>query len=255
MTPGPERRARFVEYVRLNPVEDLPATYPFDLPVVRWLARAGRLPLDAGATLVVGENGSGKSTLVEAIAVAAGFNPEGGSANFRFATRASESALGQHLVLGRGSARPRTGFFLRAESYYNVATEVERLDRIGGTPLLPAYGGVSPHHRSHGESFLDLALHRFGPSGLYLLDEPEAALSVSGCMALLARLADLVRRNCQVLLATHSPVLLALPGATILQIDDDGTVGRVPYDEALPVRLTREFLADPDRLLEILLER
>ena len=157
-------------------------------------------------------------------------------------------------MLGRGPAKPRTAFFLRAESYYNVATEIERLDKLGGPPLLPAYGGVSPHHRSHGESFLDLAAHRFGPNGLYLLDEPEAALSVSGCMALLARLADLVSRNCQVIVATHSPVLLALPGATILEIGDDGEVARMPFDEALPVRLTREFLADPERLLRILLD-
>lgn len=248
------RPARYLEYVRLDPVADA-RDHPFDLPVVKWLERVRQLPFAAGATFLVGENGSGKSTLVEAIAVAAGFNPEGGSRNFRFATRASESSLGHHLVLGRGPAKPRTGFFLRAESYYNVATEVERLDRIGGTPLLPAYGGVSPHHRSHGESFLDLALHRFGPNGLYLLDEPEAALSVKGCMALLARLTDLVRHNCQVIVATHSPVLLALPGATILELDDDGGVGPVHFDDALPVRLTREFLAEPERLLRILLEQ
>ena len=248
-TRGP---ARFLEYVRLD-AGDL-SGHPFDLPVVRWLGASRRLSLAPGATFVVGENGSGKSTLVEAIAVAAGLNPEGGSRNFRFATRSSESSLGRHLVLGRGPAKPRTAFFLRAESYYNVATEIERLDKLGGTPLLPAYGGVSPHHRSHGESFLDLAAHRFGPNGLYLLDEPEAALSVSGCMALLARLADLVSRNCQVIVATHSPVLLALPGASILEIGDDGEVARMPFDEALPVRLTREFLADPERLLRILLD-
>lgn len=241
------RGTRFLEYVRLDP-DRLPSGYPFDLPVVRWLARTSRLSFGPGVTFVVGENGSGKSTLVEAVAVASGFNPEGGSRNFRFATRPSESSLGGHLVLGRGTAKPRTGFFLRAESYYNVATEIERLN------LQPAYGGVSPHHRSHGESFLDLATHRFGPNGLYLLDEPEAALSVRGCMALVVRLANLVRKNCQVVIATHSPVLLALPGATILQIDDDGSVARIPFDEALPVRLTREFLADPERLVRILLD-
>jgi predicted ATPase len=244
---GTAGRARFLEYVRLDPA-GIPSGYPFDLPVVRWLSRTSRLSFGAGVTFVVGENGSGKSTLVEAVAVASGFNPEGGSRNFRFATRPSESSLGGHLVLGRGTAKPRTGFFLRAESYYNVATEIERLG------LVATYGGSSPHHRSHGESFLDLATHRFGPNGLYLLDEPEAALSVRGCMALLTRLADLVRRNCQVVIATHSPVLLALPGATILQIDDDGSVARIPFDEALPVRLTREFLADPERLVRILLE-
>lgn len=252
--PGTAARghARFLRAVRLDaPVEA--ERYPFNLPAVSWLACRG-LALPPGVTFLAGENGSGKSTLVEAIAVAAGFNPEGGSRNFRFTTRASESALGDHLILTWGPVKPRNGFFLRAESYYNVATEIERLDHAGPSRLLPAYGGVSPHERSHGESFLDLATHRFGPRGLYLLDEPEAALSVRGCMALLARLADLAAQNCQVLVATHSPILLALPGATILEIDDDGAIGRVDYDDALPVRLTRTFLAAPDRFLRHLLD-
>jgi predicted ATPase len=239
-------RARFLEYVRVDAAGD-PSGHPFDVPVVRWLMRSRRLSFRPGVTFLVGENGSGKSTLVEAIAVAARLNAEGGSRNFRFSTRSSESSLDRHLVLGWGTAKPRTDFFLRAESFYNVATEIE------SRSLQQFYGG-SPHHRSHGESFLDLATHRFGPNGLYLLDEPEAALSVRGCMALLARLADLVAKNCQMLIATHSPVLLALPGATILEIDDDGSIAAVPYDEALPVRLTREFLAAPERLMRILLD-
>lgn len=243
----------FVQRVRLAPGADL-GSYPFTLPVVAHLARSGGLPLAPGVTFLVGENGSGKSTLVEALAVAAGFNPEGGSRNFNFATRASESALGAHLVLTWGPAKPRTGFFLRAESYYNVASEIERLDRDPGSPpLLPAYGGVSPHERSHGESFLDLVTHRFGPNGLYLLDEPEAALSVRGCMAVLARLAELARQGSQIVVATHSPILLALPGATIHEIDDSGEITQVDYDDALPVRLTRDFLAAPQRYLRHLL--
>ncbi|ROS38801.1 AAA family ATPase [Amycolatopsis thermoflava] len=243
----------FVQRVRLAPDADL-SRYPFTLPAVAHLARSGGLPLAPGVTFLVGENGSGKSTLVEALAVAAGFNPEGGSRNFNFATRASESVMGDHLVLTWGPAKPRTGFFLRAESYYNVASEIERLDRDEGSPpLLPAYGGVSPHERSHGESFLDLVTHRFGPNGLYLLDEPEAALSVRGCMAVLARLAELARQGSQIVVATHSPVLLALPGATIYQIDDSGEITQVDYDDALPVRLTRDFLAAPQRYLRHLL--
>ena len=242
---------RFVHRVQLAPGA-AGNRYPFTLPVVSHLARGG-LDLGRGVTFLVGENGSGKSTVVEALAVACGFNAEGGSKNFRFATRASESDLGAHLEVRWGVRKPRTGYFLRAESYYNVASEIERLDRIGGRPLLPSYGGVSPHERSHGESFVDLMTHRFGPQGLYLLDEPEAALSVRGCMAVLARTAELVRQGCQLVVATHSPILLALPGATIYEIAETGEINRVAYDDALPVRLTREFLAAPERLLGILL--
>ncbi|MEU8663615.1 AAA family ATPase [Actinoplanes philippinensis] len=202
-----------------------------------------RLPTPV--TLLSGDNGSGKSTLIEAIAVAAGFNAEGGTTSFNFATRATESSLGGSLTLVRTAGRkPRTGFFLRAESYYNVATEIERLG------VTRSYGGVSPHQRSHGESFLDLAAHRFGPAGLYLLDEPEAALSVNGCLALLLRIADLVAAGSQFLIATHSPILLASPGATILEITPEGPIREVSYDQAEPVAMTRAFLADPARFLQ-----
>lgn len=238
----------FIRTVVLAP-DAVTDRYPFALPVVRFLAGSGGLTLPPGVTFLVGENGAGKSTLLEAIAVAAGFNPEGGSQNFRFATRASESSLGDHLVLRWSVSKPRTGFFLRAESYYNVASEIERI----GSGLLSSYGGVSPHERSHGESFVDLVVHRFGPRGLYLLDEPEAALSVRGCMAVLARLAELADQSCQIVVATHSPILLALPGATILQIDDDGRIAPIDYDDALPVRLTRDFLSAPEKFLRHLL--
>lgn len=233
----------FIARMSLDPAA--PSTgYPFELPVVRWLREHGGLALYPGVTFLVGENGSGKSTLVEAVAVALGLNPEGGSRSFRFATRASESDLGSHLRVARRPGRERTSFFLRAESYYNVATEVERI----GSGLEHDYGG-SPHERSHGESFVALMTHRFFPRGLYLLDEPEAALSVTGALAVLARMVDLTAQGSQFVVATHSPILLALPGATVLQIGDDGAVRRVGYDEALPVVLTRSFLADPDAFL------
>lgn len=254
VTRASSRGGGFLQHARLAPNADT-GRYPYTLPVVVELGRRGGLRLAPGVTFLVGDNGTGKSTLVEGLAVAAGFNPEGGSQNFRFATRASESSLGEQLILRWGTRKPRSGFFLRAESYYNVASELERLDREPGVgaPLLPAYGGVSPHERSHGESFLDLLTHRFRPNGLYLLDEPEAALSVRGCLAVLARLTELVGQGSQVVIATHSPILLALPGALIYEISETGQIDTVDYDSALPVQLTREFLAAPDRMLRYLL--
>lgn len=225
--------------------------YPFDLPVVKHLLECGGLALSPGVTFLVGENGSGKSTLVEALAVALGMNPEGGSQNYRFTTRATESPLGDHVILTWNPEKPRTRFFLRAESYYNVATETEAL----GPEQLAVFGGISPHERSHGESFVDLMRHRFYPHGLYLLDEPEAALSPQGCMAVLSLLSQLVSQNCQLIISTHSPILLALPGATIYEISDQGTIDPVPYDTAMPVRLTRDFLTNPNRYLRHLIER
>jgi predicted ATPase len=236
----------FLRWVELAEADADATDYPFTLPVVAGLRAAGRLDLDPAVTFLAGDNGTGKSTLIEAIAVAAGFNPEGGSTNFRFSTRATESTLGRHLRLVRGIGKPRTGFFLRAESFYNVATEIDELGVVGG------YGGRSLHERSHGESFLDLATHRFKPRGLYLLDEPEAALSVHGCLAMLTRIHDLARAGAQFVVATHSPILLAVPDAQILQIDATGTIDEVSYDDAQPVVLTRSFLADPQRYMHYL---
>lgn len=225
-----------------------PGPYPFDLPAVRALRESGELRLTTPVTFLAGDNGTGKSTLVEAVAVAAGFNPEGGSTSFNFATRASESSLGDHLVLSRvPGRRPRTGYFLRAETFYNVATEIDNLGVTDG------YGGTSLHERSHGESFLDLATHRFGPGGLYLLDEPEAALSVQGCLALLMRISELVVQGSQFIIATHSPILLASPDATIFEIGAGGDISRIDYDQADAVVLTRAFLANPARFLGRLL--
>jgi predicted ATPase len=236
----------FLRWVELAEAGADVSGYPFTLPVVAGLRAAGKLELDPAVTFLAGDNGTGKSTLIEAIAVAAGFNPEGGSANFRFSTRATESALGEYLRLVRAIGKPRTGFFLRAESFYNVATEIDRLG-VGNS-----YGGHSLHERSHGESFLDLATNRFGPHGLYLLDEPEAALSVHGCLAMLTWIRDLAEAGSQFVVATHSPILLAVPNARILQIDTSGTISEVSYDEAQPVVLTRSFLADPQRYLHYL---
>ncbi len=228
--------------------------YPFSLPAVRCL---DRLRLDRPVTFFSGENGSGKSTLLEAIAVNCGFNPEGGSRNFNFATMATHSELCEHIRLIKGIKRPKTGFFFRAESFYNVATEIIKLDEPlpgMGAPVSAAYGGRSLHEMSHGESFLALIKNRFADGGLYILDEPEAALSPSGQMALLARLHELVRGGCQFLIATHSPVLLSYPDAAIYVLREN-EIRLTPYRETECYTLTRQFLNNPEGLLQILLEK
>lgn len=218
--------------------------YPFSIPAVKNL---DVLALHPKVTFLVGENGSGKSTCIEAIAVAAGFNAEGGSQNFVFTTRSSESALHKALRLVRGTRRPKSGFFLRAESFFNVATEVERLDKI--VPLLDSYGGKSLHEQSHGESFLALVNDRFGEDGLYMLDEPEAALSPMRQLALLAQFDRLVRQDrSQLIVATHSPILLAYPEAKIYSLDERG-IAEIEYEQTEHYSLTRDFLLNRERYL------
>ncbi|HJU36797.1 MAG TPA: AAA family ATPase [Gaiellaceae bacterium] len=225
--------------------------YPFSSPAVRDLAR---LELSTPVTLLAGENGSGKSTLIEALALAAGFNAEGGSKNMTVATRPSHSELHEYLSLERGSRRERTGYFLRAESFFNVATHVEELDRApgGGSSIIDSYGGVSLHEQSHGESFLSLVLNRFGPHGLYLLDEPEAALSLRGCLALIRRMHELVAEGSQFVVATHSPLILGYPDARIYVLSENG-IAETPYEETEQYELTRSFLDDRHRFLHYLL--
>jgi len=220
--------------------------YPFSIPAVRQL---DELKLEAAVTLFAGENGSGKSTLVEAIAVAAGFNPEGGSRNMTVSTRPSHSVPHKHLRLVRGTRRPRTGYFLRAESFFNVATHIEE---IGG-PAVASHGGRSLHTQSHGESFISLLTHRFGPNGLYILDEPEAALSLRGNLALMRRMHDLVAQGSQFIVSTHSPILLGYPDAKVYVLSDAGIV-ETPYEETEVVELTRAFLTDRHEFLHHLLD-
>ena len=223
-------------------IED-PAAYPFSIPAVEAL---DGLTLSA-VTYFVGENGTGKSTILEALAIASGFNAEGGSVNFNFTSRRSESELHRYLRIAR-TRRPRTGFFLRAESFYNVATEIERLQ------VESSYGGRSLHEQSHGESFLALMKHRFGPNGLYILDEPEAALSPSRQLALLVRMHELVEDGSQFIIATHAPIVLAYPRGAIYRLDSEG-ITRVEYDDTEHVGLTRDFLNNRDHFLRRLLER
>ena len=222
-----------------------PDAYPFNIPALRGL---DTLTLHPQVTFFVGENGSGKSTLVEAIAVAAGFNAEGGSRNFNFATRDSTSGLHQHLRLVRPPGRPSTGFFLRAESFFNVASQVEQL----GPEIARAYGDRSLHEQSHGESFLSLVLHRFGPHGLYLMDEPEAALSPQGCLALIRAIHDLAAAGGQFIIATHSPLLVTYPDAEVYELDEGG-IAQLPYAETRNFQLFRSFTEAPERFLRNLL--
>jgi predicted ATPase len=224
------------------------SSYPLSLPALRGVET---LRLDPRMTIFIGENGSGKSTLVEGIAVAAGFNAEGGTVNFNFATQSHLPELTRHLRLVRNPSRPRTGFFLRAESFFNVASEIERLDEQPSTApkIGPAYGPRPLHEVSHGESFLSLVLHRFGAGGLYVLDEPEAAMSPTGCLALLRRFYDLAAQGSQFVIATHSPILMSFPGALVYTLTDSGP-RETSWDDVDHVRILREFLNNPEVVLK-----
>lgn len=222
------------------------ADYPFCLSAVRQLQT---LPFHPRVTFLVGENGSGKSTLLEAIAVACDLNPEGGSRNFNFATRASHSGLDRFVRLARSPRLPRDSFFLRAESFYNVATEIERL----GPEIILAYGGRSLHEQSHGESFFALFENRFRPPGLYLLDEPESALSPARQMSFLALLHQHCEDGSQFLIATHSPIIMAYPHAWIYVLGTEGPV-RTEYTDTEHYRITRAFLTKTEKMLAVLLE-
>lgn len=226
--------------------------YPFSIPAIHGLST---IRLASPVTMFVGENGSGKSTLLEAIAVAWGFNAEGGSVNFNFSTRASHSSLLEFLLLERGLQRPKDGFFLRAESFYNVASEIERLDAVPGlgAKIGGAYGPRSLHEQSHGESFLSLIMERFRGNGLYILDEPEAALSPTRQMALLVRIHDLVAAGSQFIIATHSPILLAYPRAAIWSLEVDG-LKQVEYESTEHYQVSRRFLLDHRRAIGELLD-
>ncbi len=243
----------YLDSVRLR--RELPEdSYLRRLGPVRYLMDGNALAFDRPVTFLVGENGTGKSTLLEAIAVACGFNPEGGTRNFNFSTRATHSVLGNYLTPTR-RRYPRDGFFLRAESFYNVATNIDEMDEtIAASPrLISSYGGVSLHSQSHGESFLALVQNRFGGQGLYLLDEPEAALSPSRLLTLMGEMDALVKADSQFVIATHSPILMAFPEARIYELSGEG-IRPAAYRETEHYQLTKRFLDDPERMLRYLLE-
>ncbi len=209
------------------------------------------LRLHPKVTYFVGENGSGKSTIIEALAIAAGFNAEGGSKNFRFKTADAHSGLHSFITLHRGANREKDGFFLRAESFFNVASEVDQL----GPEILSSYGGISLHAQSHGESFLALITNRMKKPGLYIMDEPEAALSPMRQLSMLKVVHDLVSGegpHSQFVIATHSPIILAYPESIIYSLDEGGPKP-IAYEDTEHVQVTRAFLNKPDRFLNELL--
>jgi predicted ATPase len=238
--PGSTPTAPFLHGFRLRDrdVED----YTDELPVLREIERVA---LDPRVTFFVGENGSGKSTLLEALAAALKLNVEGGGRTYQFGftTRKSHSELHRRVELEWAGLPPRNSFFLRAESMFNFATLAHGMHDVFHRPL---------HEQSHGESFLDIAVNRLAPNGLYLLDEPEAALSLRGQLALMQRMHELIAHDCQFVVATHSPILLGFPGARIHLLEEEG-IRDIDYDEAPQVELTRAFLADPDRFFRELL--
>lgn len=235
--------------------KDIPqSNYLSKLPIVNNLRKMDGIRLNKDVTFIVGENGVGKSTLIEGIAVAMGFNPEGGTVNFNFATKDSHSDLYNYLTVSRGYRRHKDGFFLRAESFYNVASNIDEMDsEFGvGPKLISYYGGISLHKQSHGESFMALVENRFRRNGLYILDEPEAALSPTRLMRLMVCMQELVKQNSQFIISTHSPILMTFPGAEVLEITENG-ICSVDYKDTEHYIVTKRFMDAPEKIIESLL--
>lgn len=242
-SPGP---GPYLRSLSRTPHTDWPAAgFPYIVPALQQL---DGLSLAAPITLLAGENGMGKSTIVELIGDAMAFAPEGGE----LVRSGALPPRPTHVLTDRmrpdlSTSLPANGYFLRAESFFNIAEFIDSDSKYA--PDLSLYGGLELHGQSHGQSFLALAANRFGPRGFYLLDEPEAALSVSGCLALLAIMTRAARAGAQFIIATHSPILLACPGATIYELDEDG-IAETPWDALDVVRTTRAFLDAPQRFID-----
>jgi predicted ATPase len=215
--------------------------YPFSIPVIKSLHE---INLESNVTFFVGENGSGKSTLLEAIADKCDFNTAGGGRNNTYDIYASESVLGEYIRLS-WLPKVTNGFFLRAESFYNFATHIDEVDDTG----FRDYGGQSLHEQSHGESFLSLFLHRFKRKAIYLLDEPESALSPARQLTFLKILHDLASKgDAQFIIATHSPIILGYPDADILSFDN-GQISKIEYEMTDHYQITKYFLQHREKFL------
>ena len=221
-------------------------SYLNDLPIIKYLAANKKLKFSSNITFFVGENGTGKSTLLEAIAVAYGFNAEGGTRNFSFSTKDTHSELSEHITLGKRDYA-KDGFFLRAESLYNAATYIDEVKATHN------YGNISLHNQSHGESFLSIVQNRFSGNGLYLLDEPEAALSPMRLMTLIVEMDTLLKNNSQFIIATHSPILMAFPNAEMLQFSESG-IEKAKYYETEHYKTTKLFIEDPEKMIHHLID-
>ncbi len=221
--------------------------YPFSLSA---LAEFERLRFDKKVTFFVGENGSGKSTFLEAIAYHVGLNPEGGTRNTLFSTADTHSELCHYSRLIRSHRFPKDSYFLRAESFYNLASYMDD----GRQEFLWTYGGKSLHEQSHGESFLATMTNKLRGAGIYLFDEPEAALSPARQLAALATFHHLVTElESQLIIATHSPILMAYPGALIYHFSESG-IEPIDYRETEHFTITKEFLNKPEKILEYLFD-
>ena len=235
----------YIDSIKIDICND--STYITDVPIVQFLNDMKVLKLNQDVTFIVGENGIGKSTLVEAIATCAGYNAEGGSKNFDFETRQTVSSLNHYINVIK-KAYEKDGFFLRAETFYNVASQVDDLQLD-----LEGYGGKSLHKQSHGESFLSIIKNRFRGNGLYILDEPESALSPLSQLGLLAEINRLVNENSQLIITTHSPILLAFPNAVIYQVTLDG-IEKISYEDCEHYKLTKQFLDNPKHFIKHLFD-